>query len=261
MSKKWLLSLSLTLLVFVLAACGDEDESAEDNNDDSKTQEEEPAGDSEAAPEMPKPDLEGVPEVVAEVNGEEIPKEEFESTYQMQFQQAAMQSQMTGQEVNQEELKGRIVDSMIGQRLLIQEAENSDLKASQEEIDQTLSELAQQNQIESTDAFITALEEQGMSEKEVMSQIETQVKIDQLIANEAGDIEPSEEELQELYDQYAQQQEQMNKQSEDGEKKEVPSFKEMKPDLVAQVERQKESEAAQALIKKLREDADVTKHL
>lgn len=88
MSKKWLLGLSLALSVFVITACSNGDEEAKDDKEESKTQEE-AQGDGEGAeqPEMPKPDLEDIPEVVAEVNGEEISKEEFETTYQAQFQQ------------------------------------------------------------------------------------------------------------------------------------------------------------------------------
>lgn len=262
LNKKWLLSLSLAVLMAVMAACGDTDESAEDNNEDSEAQEEEqeePAEGSEAAPEMPEPDLEGIPDVVAEVNGEEISREEFETTYQGQFQQASMQSQMTGQEVDQDQLKGQVAESMIGSELLVQEANNSDYDASEEEIDKTLDELVEMNQLESQDEFMTAMEEQGMAEEELMSQLELQVKVDKLIADEAGDMEPTEEELQELYDQFSAQQEQMG--GEDGEEAEVPSFEEMKPDLEQQLKNQKEAEASQTLVEKLREDADVTNNL
>ncbi|MBY7142796.1 SurA N-terminal domain-containing protein [Virgibacillus sp. NKC19-3] len=262
LNKKWLLSLSFAVLIAVMAACGDTEESAEDNNEDAETQEEESAEEGEgeeAAPEMPEPDLEGIPDVVAEVNGEEISGEEFETTYQGQFQQASMQSQMTGEEVDQDQLKGQVAESMIGTELLIQEADNSDYDASEEEVDETLDELVEMNQLESKEEFMTAMEEQGMDEEEIMSQIETQVKIDKLIADEAGDTEPTEEELEELYDQFAEQQEQMG--GEDGEEAEVPSFDEMKPDLEEQVKSQKEMEASETLVEQLREDADVTNHL
>ncbi|MDS8765667.1 SurA N-terminal domain-containing protein, partial [Streptococcus pneumoniae] len=85
-------------------------------------------------PEMPEPDLEGIPEVVAEVNGEEVSKEEFETAYTGQFQQAAMQAQMSGQEIDQNQLKTQLAESMVGQKLLVQEAENQELTASDEEV-------------------------------------------------------------------------------------------------------------------------------
>ena len=88
-----------------------------------------------------------------------------------------------------------------------------------------------------------------------MSQVEMQVKVDKLIAEESGEINPSDEELQELYDQQVEQMEQMETEEE------PPSFEEMKPQLEEQVVMQKEGEAAQALVEELKADADVTMHL
>lgn len=256
MIKKWFLGLSLGTSLIVLSACGGTDESAENENAQPETEEQAPSGEESAEqPEMPEPDLEGIPEVVAQVNGEEVSKEEFETAYTGQFQQAAMQAQMSGQEIDQNQLKNQLAESMVGQELLIQEAENQELAASDEEVDQTLEQLAQQNGLESKDEFLSALNEQGMAEDEVMSQIETQVKVDQLIAESAGDTDPSNEELEAAYEQVKAQQEQM------GSEEELPAFEELKPDLEEQVKMQKENEATQTLVAELREKADVTINL
>src|SRR5690606_29161454 len=151
-------------------------------------------------------------------------KEEFEMTYTSQFQQAMMQAQMRGEEVAQEQLKPQVVDALFGQKLIVQEAEKNDFEVSEEEMNETLDILVQQNGLETQEALLTALEEQGTSEDEVMSVIETQIKIDKLIARESGDVEPSEEEVQEMYDMYVAQLEQMNEENE--EEVEVPSFEE-----------------------------------
>lgn len=259
--KKWFLSLSLGVSVVALAACGGADEAAENTNEEPKTQEEAPAENSEGnkgaeQPQMPEPDLGGIPDVVAEVNGEEVTKEEFETTYTGQFQQAAMQAQMSGQEIDQNKLKKQVAESMVGQKLLIQEAGNRNLNASEEDVNNTLDELAKQNGLESKDEFLTALEEQGMAKDEVMSQVETQVKVDQLLAEETGDVKPTDEEIQGLYDQMKAQQKEMG-----GEEQELPPFEEIKPQLEEQVKMQKEGEAAQTLVAKLRENADVTVNL
>lgn len=256
MIKKWFLGLSLGTSLLVLSACGGADESAENENAQPETQEQAPSGEENAAqPEMPEPDLEGIPEVVAQVNGEEVSKEDFEAAYTGQFQQAAMQAQMSGQEIDQEQLKNQLAESMVGQKLLIQEAENQKLAASDEEVNQTLEQLAQQNGLETTDEFLKALDEQGMKEEEVRSQVATQVKVDQLIAESAGDTTPSEEEVEAAYEQIKEQQEQM------GSEEELPAFEELKPDLEEQVKTQKENEATQTLVAELREKADVTINL
>ena len=226
----------------------------------SDTQEENTAGNNEAAvggEEMPEPDLEGIPDVVAEVNGEEIHKEDFEAAFAGQYQQAAMQAQMMGQPVDEEMIKEQVLESMVGMELLIQEAENSGFEATEEEKEELLENIAEQNGL-SRDEFLAALEEQGMDEEEVMSQLETQVKIDQLIARETGDIEPTDEELEEAYDMMVEQQEAM---AEEGEETDIPSFEEIKPQLEEQLKAQKQSEATQMLVEELREDADVTIHL
>lgn len=251
--KKMLLSLLIGASVLVTAACSDTDETA---NEETATQEQAAGENGETAeqPEMPEPDLEGVPDVVAEVNGEEISKDDFESAYTAQFQQMAMQAQMSGQEVDQAQLKEQVAESLVAQELLIQETENRNIEASDEEVNETLTSIAEQNGLASSEEFLAALEEQGLSEEEVMDQVASQVKVDKLVAEESGSAEASEEEIQEFYDQMQAQQEEMG-----GE--ELPPLEDIKTELEAQLVQQKENEAVQGLVAELREGADVTVHI
>lgn len=261
MNKKWLVSLLLVLFVLVLAACNNDDETAEDTNDAAETQEEDTVEDSETPnteqAEMPEADFEGIPEVVAEVNGEEIQRETFETTYEGQLQQISMQAQMSGEapEIDQDQLKTQVIEGMVGQELLKQEANNRDYQASEEAVDELLNGLVEQNGLESKDDFLAALEEQGTDQAEVMSQIELQVKIDQLIASDT-DTEPTDAEVQTYYDQLVDQQEEAG-----GEEVEIPSFEEAKPQIATQLKTQKQAEATQTLIDSLRENAEVTINL
>ncbi|WP_318246155.1 SurA N-terminal domain-containing protein [Halobacillus halophilus] len=268
LNKKWLLSLALALFIALLTACGNDEGSGGDSNneeakqeessdkeDSSKDGESSKEGEGSEQPQMPEPDLEGVPEVVATVNGEEIPKEEFTQTYKSQFQQAAMQSQMSGQEVDQEKLKKQTAEGLVGQELLVQEANERDLKASEEEVNETLTRLAEQNGLKSKDEFLSKLEEQGMKEDEVMSQVKTQVKVDKLLAEENGDLEPTEEEIKKAYDEAKAQQE------EAGGEQQIPPYEEAKSTLKQQLTQQKEAQAYQELVKNLREEADVKVNL
>lgn len=254
MIKKWFLTIVLGGSMAALAACGGE--TADETKEEAAPQEEAAATEEGSAeqPEMPEPDLEGVPDVVAEVNGEEIAKEEFESAYTGQFQQMAMQAQMSGEEVDQAQLKEQVAESLVAQELLIQETEKQELTASEEQTTAALEALAQQNGLESSEEFLAALKEQGISEEEVMKQVEAQVKIEQLIAAETGEVKPTDEELKTFYEQAQAQQEQAG-----GE--ELPAFEEVKPQLAEQVKMQKEGEATQALVAQLREEADVTINL
>ncbi|WP_422122105.1 SurA N-terminal domain-containing protein [Planococcus sp. X10-3] len=252
--KKMLLSLLIGASVIVTAACSDTDENANEEGTPTEEQAPEENGETAEQPEMPEPDLEGVPDLVAEVNGEEINKEEFESAYTAQFQQMAMQAQMSGQEVDQTQLKEQIAESLVSQELLVQETANRNIEASEEEVNETLTALAEQNGLASSEEFLTALEEQGLSEEEVMGQVESQVKVEKLIAEESGESEASEEELQEFYDQ-------MKAQQEEAGGEELPPFEDIKSELEAQLVQQKENEAVQELVAKLREGADVTVHI
>jgi len=99
LTKKMLLSLLIGASVLVTAACGNADE----NTNEEETATEEQATEEQAAEEnaetaeqqeTTEPKLEGVPDVVAEVHGAEIGKEEFERAYFGQIQQSALQAQM-----------------------------------------------------------------------------------------------------------------------------------------------------------------------
>lgn len=254
LTKKMLLSLLIGASVMVTAACGNTDDNTKEEETAEQEETTEDKGETAEQPEMPEPDLEDVPDVVAEVNGEEISKEEFETAYVQQFQQEAAQAQVSGQEVDQAELKERIAESLVSQRLLVQQTEESNIEATDEEVEETLTALAEQNGLASSEEFLTALEEQGLSEEEVMEQVASQVKVDKLIAEKSGDIEVSEEELQEFYDQMKEQQKEM-----DGE--ELPPLEDIKSEVETQIMQQKENEAVQALLAELRESADVTINL
>ncbi|AYY12348.1 peptidylprolyl isomerase [Actinobacteria bacterium YIM 96077] len=256
MFKKTLLSIGLAISLASVAACGEDGE--EENDEASSEQEQEEQEDNEQQQQgMPEPpDLEEIPDVVAEVNGSEIPKEDFVSSYERQYQQMAMQSQQSGQELGDEQveqLKQQTAEGLVDTELLVQEAENRGFEASEEDVNETLGDLAEQNGMESGEDFKNAVkEQQGMEEEELMSQLEIQVKLEQLVSDEAGEIDPTEEELQELYDQSKEQREQM------GTAEDMDSFEEMKPQLEEQAKAQEENEAVQALISDLREDAEIT---
>ncbi|HSJ19470.1 MAG TPA: SurA N-terminal domain-containing protein [Nocardioidaceae bacterium] len=253
MRKNWLLGFFLALVLVGASACGGTDEDGGDTSNGAQQQQEE----KQADPSAPQADLEGIPEVVAEVNGEEIPREEFVQAYEAQFQQAAMQSQTSGQEVDQDQLKKQVADSLVSTELFVQEAAERDISASDQEVDQRLKQLAAQNGLESVDAFVAALEEQGMDREEIDSQVRTQVLIERLIESEAGDVSASKQEVRAMYDELVAQQEQAGEQA----GQEMPPFAEVRPQLEEQVESEKKSEVAQSLLQELREDADVVVNL
>jgi len=245
MKKKWILMIFSILIIVALAACNDKDNEKGSPNENTNE-------------EVPEADLEGIPNVVIEINGEEVTKDEFSNMYEQQFQQQVMQAQMTGQDMNdidQDQLKNQTAEIIIGQNLLIQEANNRVKDVSDTDINNTIDELLEQTGIETKDDLLAIFQEQGMDEKEFNSQIEIQVKVDQLIAEISGDIEPTEEETKEAYETIKAQQGEVNSEEE------FPEYDDIKADLIEQLKEQKKAEETESFVETLRKDADVIIHL
>ena len=206
----------------------------------------------------PEADLENVPDVVAEVNGEEITRDEFAADYESQLQQAAMMQQQSGEEVNQDELKQQVAQTMVDNRLLTQAADEAGIEPTEEDIDSTLEDIAAQSGMGSADEVVAALEEQGLSEEEVREEAADQFQVLGYIESEADISEPSEDELREQYETYVQQMEQSGQGGEGGE---VPPFEEMRDQLAQQAVTEQQNAAAEEILTGLREEGDVTIHL
>ena len=244
------LGLLLAAALLALSACGGGSESESSSSTEESSESPSASGS--------QPDLSGIPDVVAEVNGEEVTKDEFVATYEGQLQQAAMQAQMGGGEAPDEEaLQEQTADSLVDAELLRQEAEARGIEVTDQEVEDKLTELAKQNQLGSAQALLEALAKQGTTEDQARSQVETQVLIEGLVEDEAGDIEPTEKELRALYAQVKEQQAQMGQQGAQG----VPSYAQAKPQLVQQAVSQEQNQVAQELVEELRQDADITINL
>lgn len=191
-----------------------------------------------------------VPEVVAEVNGEEIPRADFVEAYEAREQAAAQQAQAGGEQPDEEELTDQVVQSLVNEELLSQEADRRGIEPTVKQVQSTLEDVAGQSGM-STDQFIEALEGQGLDREEIDEQATLQARFELLVAEEAGSVAASDKEVRALY-------EQLTEQSGGGE---VPPLKQVRAQLVTQIESEKESEAARKLIDRLREDADIEVHV
>lgn len=205
---------------------------------------------------QPEPDLEGIPEVVAVVNGTEISRDLFTDTYEGQFAQAAAQAEAAGQEVDQDLLKTTVADNLVSSELLRQEADRRGITASPEGRAAAIDELLQASQLASEEELRAAFAEQGIDDAEFDAQLADQVKLDTLLADEAGDTTPTDEEIQEAYDAAKAQQE-----AEGDTTTPIPPLEDVREQIVEQLSGGKTSEAAQALIVQLRESADITVNL
>jgi len=248
--------------VLTLSACGGGSGSGSGSGDasaESSSSASPSDGASDGAAAGTQPDLDAIPDVVAEVNGEEVTKDEFVPIYEAAFAQAASQAQMGGEAPDEEQLRKQTADDLVDTELLAQEAEARGLEVSDEDVDAELTDLAEQNGMKSADELLKAVEQQGVTAEQARDQVETQVLVEQLVADENGPIEPTDKELRALYEQAKQQQAQAGQSGQGGQK--IPPFAQVREQLVEQATNQEIGKVATALVEDLRADADITINL
>lgn len=236
-------------LLLALVGCSSADETT-----DPAAETTDPAAGATAPenPTPPAPDLEGVPDVVAVVGGVEISREDFERVYTGQLQQAFMQAQTTGQEVDQDQLKQQTAEGLVDTELLLAEAGARSISPSEEEVAAAAEDLAVSSGLGSADELFSMLEQQGMGREEALAELELQTVVEQLVSDEAGEFTPSEEDARALYDEAAAQA---------GEESELPPFEDVRPQIEAQLQQEYEGQAVNALLEQLRQDAEITYNL
>jgi peptidyl-prolyl cis-trans isomerase SurA len=238
--------------LLTLSACGGGSGDGASSDDKASSS----ASSDPSASESGGPDLTGIPDVVAEVNGEEVTKEEFVPIYEAAFQQAASQAQMGGEDPDEAALCKETADNLVDTELLLQEAEARGLEVSDEAVDAELTSLAEQNGMKTADELLKAVEAQGVSADQAREQVETQAMVEQLVEDENGPIEPTDKELRKLYDQVKKQQA-----ASGGGGQEIPPFAQVRDQLAEQASSQEVGKVATGLVEDLRKDADITINL
>lgn len=256
MRTRTALGLVAATSLLVLSACGGSGDSSADSEKDSSPSESSSASADAGAGAGAEPDLDAIPDVVAEVNGEEVNKDEFVPIYEAAFAQAASQAQMGGEAPDEEQLRKQTADDLVDTELLAQEAEARGLEVSDDDVDAELTHLAEQNGMKSADELLEAVEQQGVTAEQARDQVETQVLVEQLVADENGPIEPTDKELRKLYAQAKQQQAQAGEQAQ-----KIPPFAQVREQLAEQATNQEIGKVATALVEDLRADADITINL
>ncbi|MCF6377857.1 SurA N-terminal domain-containing protein [Nocardioides KLBMP 9356] len=252
MRTRTALGLLAATSLLALSACGGSGDSTSDKESDASAKDS-PSASADAGS-TDGPDLSGIPDVVAEVNGEEVTKDEFVPLYEAAFQQAAAQAQTSGQAPDEEQIKKQTADDLVSTELLTQEAESRGIEVSDDQVDAELEDIAKQNQLGSTDELLEAIEKNGMTEDQARNQVEMQLLVEGLVEDEDGSTTPSGKELRAIY---AKAKEQAAGQG----GQEIPPFAEVKDQIAAQAEDEQVGKVAQSLLKGLRKDADITINL
>lgn len=256
LKNKWRLVAVAAGAVLIAAGCsapGDGDGTAEG---DPTAAAEQADTQADADQDGAGPNIDDIPDPVAEVNGTEISKDEFVTVYQGQYQQMTMQAQMTGQPVDENQLKSQTLEGLVGSELLRQDAVERGLEVSDAEVDTALAGFAEANQA-SEDEFLAAMGEQGLDRDAVMEQIEKQLLVDKLIVDEYGEFSATDQEIEAAYQQLVQQQAMSGGQAGGG----LPPLEQVRGEVEEQLVAEQQAQAMQTLSEELREGADVTEHL
>ncbi|WP_421384827.1 SurA N-terminal domain-containing protein [Bacillus salacetis] len=254
MKSKWKLAMLAGMISIGLAACGDNGENSKDADTENTNQEQTEQTEQTAEMEEMQKKLEKqhVDEetTVAVVNEEDIKGE----AYNTLLSQTQMQYQQMGQDPTSEELAPKLkestIDSLIGQTLLLQEAEKHGYKASDEEIQKEIDTL--KANYEDEEQFEEILKSNGLTMDELKSEVANNIKYTAYIDNELEVEEVKDEDVKAYYDQYAEQ----SSGSEDTEAQ-MPEFDEVKDQIRQQLERQKTQEVLAAEVEKLKENASI----
>ncbi|UJW57660.1 SurA N-terminal domain-containing protein [Bacillus sp. A116_S68] len=183
--KKAFLAIPLSTML-VLAACGGENtnDAENDPNNTNETTENAPedgennnetAMDEEGALDA-DPD-----EPIAIVNGEEIPMEELQmqmSQYEMLFAQQGMDPEDEENAAMIQELQQDILDLLVNQELLNQEADAQNIEVSDEEVEEELDQMREQ--FEEEEEFEQALEMQNYTLEQLEEDIRQMKRVQEL---------------------------------------------------------------------------------
>jgi len=248
---------SSTLL---FAACSTD--SGDQNSDDQTTEDGAEAdgmddlGDLGDMGDMPEPETDNLPDVVATVNDTDISRDDFIPDFEGQLQQMMMTGQ-GGEDLDQDEVKKDVADMVVDRELLVQAADEDNITASDDEVEEVLSQAATQSGAESVDAFLEMAEAEGISADKMRSDAAKQFQIDAYLEKHADIDEPSDEELQEQYDDMLEQ----IGGEEDVADSDLPEFEDMRDQLAEQAKNEQISAAADEILEGLRDKADITINL
>lgn len=248
--KKLISSLMIGFMALALAACGSNEESQKSKADDqAKTTQNAQDQEKQMKAMQKKLDKQKVDEkkTVAVVNGKKITGDDYNSllsTAQMQYQQTG-QDPTTADAAKQ--IKKQTLDSLVGQTLLLEEADKKGYKASAQEINKQLDE--SKKQYKSDKQFDLTLKKAGLNMSEFKSEIADNIKAEKYIKKEVPQDKVTNEEIKSYYDQYGAQQKQS--------KQKTPKLEDVKSQIKTMLEKQKRQEKLGQQVEKLKKHANV----
>lgn len=253
--KKILLPIVAGALALSLSACNEEDKSTKEEKPKEETQQEAAKAPNEqeqaaAAKEMQaKLAEQEVDEnkVVAIVNDEELKGEQYNAAL------ASVQGQMqqTGQDPSSKEaaakVKEQVLNSMIGQTLILQKAKEEKITATDKEIDERYKSFEEQYGGE--EAMNKALKAQSMDAKMLKAQIADSILFEKYQDKVVPAKEVTDKEIKAYYDQSAEQAKAAGQ--------ELPPLEEAKEQIKGILQQQQQQELLAKHVEELKADAKI----
>ncbi len=248
--KKLYLPFAAGALALSLAACSEEEDKATKEAPQGETKEEGKPDEQAAALEMQEKLAEQQVDdskVVAIVNGQELTGEEYNAaltSVQGQMQQAGQDS--TSEKVA-EQIKVQTLDRLVNQALILQKAEETDIKASEAEVDERYATLEEQYGGE--EAMKTALEAQGMELNTLKADIADSILFEKYQDKVVPADEVTDEEIKAYYDQVAAQSKEADQ--------ELPPLEEVSEEIAGILKEEQQQEKLIAHVEELKADAKI----
>lgn len=185
------------------------------------------------------------PDVVANINGEDVPKDPLLQSITQTQSVAAQQGANPSDPAVQEQIEAQALDVVINTVLLIQAAEEAQIAIAPEEIDAELAQLV--TQFGGQESLQAELDRIGMTEEDLRADLEEQLLISAYIEMQIDEttLAVSDAEVEAMYATFAQQNTQM------------PELADIQEQLREQLASQKQQEAVGQLLEELKADANV----
>ncbi|RFU60891.1 SurA N-terminal domain-containing protein [Peribacillus glennii] len=249
--KKFTYPLLIGLMAAALTACGSNDEPKKANDEDkTKAAQTEQRDQKKKMEEMQKKlDKQKVDEkkTVAVVNDKKILGSEYNdilSSSQLQMQQ--MGQDPTSNEA-EKQIKKQTIDTLVGQTLLLQDADKKGYKATDSEIEKDLAET--KKQFNDDKKFKAAMKKAGIDLAELKGQIAQNIIYKQYVDKEIAIKEVTDKEIKDYYNQIAKQG--------SGSGQKPPKLEEIKPQIKKQLEQQKKQQNIGKQVEELKKKANV----
>jgi tetratricopeptide (TPR) repeat protein len=204
------------------------------------------------------------PNIIAEVNGEEISQQEYLS---MLRQQAPQQNLSSTQVIS---FRYNILNALIERKLILQQAEEMNIEAevSEEELNESYNNILEQNNI-TEEELSENLAEQGYNignlKDDIRRSLERSKLITETINSARGDVNVSESEIRNLYEQRypaadsveAVEENEETDSDDETQEEDRPAFADVQSDLEEELLQQKRNEALEKWLTDLKDDSEI----